>query len=211
LVAFHSSKRARKDEYDRQDDLERIEKYLSSTAKSQLTSRLKKPYVTVSKACKIEIDSEKLEQAKQFDGFFGIQTNQKELNPDKELNAKELLGTYRGLWQIEQTFRISKSNLEIRPVFHYSTKRIKAHFLICHMALALIRYVEFKLKQNHLNYPVEQLNMILNRVRVAHLQHTDNQVYTLLEDPPPEIAEIYPVLGLEVHRKFSARPAFVVP
>ena len=205
LVALHSSKRARKDTYDREEDLQRIEKYLKSTAKSQLTSRLKKPYVTVSKACKIEIDLEKLELEKQFDGFFGLQTNRKDANP------KELLTTYRGLWQIEQTFRISKSNLEIRPVFHYTTRRIKAHFLICYMALSLIRYVEFKLKQNQLEYPIDQLHMLLDRVRVAELQHTDNQMYTLLEDPPPEIAEIYRALGLKLHEKFSVKGCFVVP
>ena len=197
LVALHSSKRARKDAYDREEDLQRIEKYLKSTAKSQLTSRLKKPYVTVSKVCKIEIDLEKLELEKQFDGFFGLQTNQEETNP------KELLTTYRGLWQIEQTFRISKSNLEIRPVFHYTSRRIKAHFLICYMALALIRYVAFKLKQNQLEYPIDQLHMLLDRVRMAELQHTDNRVYTLLEDPPPEIARIYQTLGLKPHEKFS--------
>lgn len=205
LVALHSSKRARKDAYDREEDLQRIEKYLKSTAKSQLTSRLKKPYVTVSKACKIEIDLEKLEQEKQFDGFFGLQTNQKEINP------KELLTTYRGLWQIEQTFRISKSNLEIRPVFHYTTRRIKAHVLICYMALSLIRYVGFKLKQSQLEYPIDQLHMLLDRMRMAELRHKDNQLYTLLEDPPPEMATIYGALGLRAHEKFSVKGHFVVP
>lgn len=200
LVVFHSSKRARKDEYDRQKDIERIEKYIHSTAKSQLTSRLKKPYVTISKSCKIEIDLEKLHHEKQFDGLFGIQTNLKNINP------KEILNTYRGLWQVEQTFRIAKSNLEIRPVFHYNTKRIKAHFLICYMSLALIRYVAFQLHKKKLPYTIDQLHLLLDQMRVAKLHHTDNNVYTLLEDPPPELVPIYQALKIKWHQKFSYQP-----
>ena len=197
LVAFHSSKRARKNEYDRQKDIEKIEKYIKSTTKSQLTSRLKKPYVTISKACKLEIDLDKLNHEKRFDGFFGIQTNL------EKINAKEILSTYRGLWQVEQTFRIAKSNLEIRPVFHYNTKRIRAHFLMCYMSLALIRYAEFQLRKNNLNYTIDQLHLLLDQMRLARMHHSDNNVYTLLEDPPPELASIYQALNIKWHKKFS--------
>lgn len=197
LIAYHSSKRARKDDYDRQKDIEKIKKYINSTTKSQLTSRLKKPYVTISKSCKLEIDLEKLDTEKKFDGFFGIQTNLKKINP------KELLSTYRGLWQVEQTFRIAKSNLEIRPVFHYSTQRIKAHFLICYMSLALIRYVEFTLHQKKLHYTPDQLYLLLDRMRVTKIHHTDNTVYALLEDPPDGLALIYEALHIKWHKKFS--------
>ena len=79
---------------------------------------------------------DKLDQGKKFDGFFGIQTNLEKIDP------KEMLNTYRELWQVEQTFRITKSNLAIRPVFHYNTNRIRAHFLICYISLALVRYVD---------------------------------------------------------------------
>ena len=70
---------------------------------------------------KIEIDEGKLQAAAQYDGFFGIQTNCENPNP------AEILDTYRGLWQVEQTFRIAKSTLEIRPVYHYLPRRIRAH------------------------------------------------------------------------------------
>jgi len=200
LIAFHSSKRARKDEYDRQKDIERIEKYIKSNTKSQLTSRLKKPYVTISKACELEIDLEKLNHVKRFDGFFGIQTNL------EKINAKEILNTYRGLWQVEKTFRIAKSNLEIRPVFHYNTNRIRAHFLMCYMSLSLIRYTEFQLRKNNLNYTIDQLHLLLDQMRLTRVHHSDNNVYTLLEDPPPELAPIYQALDIKWHKKFSHKP-----
>lgn len=203
LVAFHSSKRARKDERDRQKDIERIEKYIHSSAKSQLASRLKKPYVQMSQSCKIEIDIEKLKQETKFDGFFGIQTNL------KNIDAKEILNAYRGLWQVEQTFRIAKSNLEIRPVFHYNTKRIRAHFLICYMGLALIRYVEFQLFKNNLHYTIDQLHRLLDQMRVTKVQHTDSNTYVLLEDPPPDLVPVYQALKLPWHKKFSQEPVLL--
>jgi transposase len=196
LIAFYSSKRARKDEYNRKKDIERIEKYINSTAKSKLTGRLKKPYVKI-KSCKIEIDLEKLEQEKRFDGFFGIKTNLKNINP------KEILDAYRGLWQVEQTFRIAKSNLEIRPVFHYNIDRIKAHFLICYMSLALIRYIEFQLRENNLNYTVDQLHLLLNQIRITKIQHADDKIYDLLETVPQDAKIIYDALKIKWHKKFS--------
>lgn len=197
LIAFHSSKRARKDAYEREKALGKIQQYLNSTAKSQLTSRLKKPYVKVSKGAKLEIDLVKLNLEKQFDGFFGIQTNL------EKINAKEILNTYRGLWQVEQTFRIAKSNLEIRPVFHYNTDRIRAHFLICYISLALIRYVEFELIKNNLHYPIDQLHFLLNQMRVMKINHADQNTYVLLEDPPPELISVYQTLNIKWHKKFS--------
>ena len=197
LVAFHSNKRARKDEYDRQKNIEKIHKYINSTTKSKLTSRLKKPYVVISKSCKVQINLEKLTHEKRLDGFFGIHTNLEEINPS------ELLSTYRGLWQVEQTFRIAKSNLEIRPVFHYSTKRIKAHFLICYMSLALIRFIEFILLKNNLHFTIDQLYGLLDQMRVTKVHHADNNVYTLLEDPPPEVTLIYHALNIKWPKKFS--------
>ena len=104
---------------------------------------------------------------------------------------------------MEQTFRIAKSNLEIRPVFHYNTKRIRAHFLICYMSLALIRYVEFALLANNLHYPIDQLHLLLEQMNVINVYHADNNVYTLLEDPPPELVPIYQALNIKWHKKFS--------
>ena len=197
LIAYYSTKRARKDAYEREKAIEKIKQYLNSTTKNQLTSRLKKPYVKVSKGAKLEIDCDKLDREKQFDGFFGIQTNL------ADTNAKEILSTYRGLWQVEQTFRIAKSSLKIRPVFHYNTDRIRAHFLICYMSLAIIRYVEFELLKNNLHYPIEQLHSLLNQMRVTKVHHADKNIYVLLEDPPPELAPIYKVLKIMWHKKFS--------
>ena len=203
LIAFHISKRSIKDDHDRDKAIDKIKKYLNGTAKSQLTSRLKKPYIKITKKTTLEIDLDKLNHEKKFDGFFGIQTNL-----DK-FNAKEILNTYRGLWQVEQTFRIAKSSLEIRPVFHYNTNRIRAHFLICYISLSVIRYVEFELLKNNLHYPLEKLHFLLNQMRVTKVHHADNNIYVLREDIPPELIPIYHALNIQLPKKFSQE--IVVP
>jgi transposase len=104
---------------------------------------------------------------------------------------------------VEQTFRIAKSSLEIRPVFHYNTDRIRAHFLICYMSLAIIRYVEFELLKNNLHYPIDQLHFLLNQMRVTKVHHADQKTYVLLEDPPQELVPIYKALNIMWHKKFS--------
>jgi hypothetical protein len=99
--------------------------------------------------------------------------------------------------------RIAKSSLEVRPVFHYNSRRIKAHFLICYMSLALIRYVEFALNQKGLHYPCEQFHRLLDQMRLTQIHHTDNTLYEILEDPPKQLPAIYRALQLSWHQKFS--------
>lgn len=197
LIAYHSTKRARKDLFDREKSIDKIKKYLSSTAKSKLTGCLRKSYIKVNKNCKIEIDYEKLKSEAQYDGFFGLRTNIKKINPQK------LLASYRGLWQVEQTFRIAKSNLEIRPVYHFTPARIKSHFIICYMALALIRYVEFKLKQKGLHMPCDQLHLMLNKIRKIKVTDFNNESFELLENAPLELVPVYNALNINIPLRFQ--------
>jgi len=152
-----------------------------------------------SKDSKIEIDQKKLDLEAQYDGFFGLRTNIEKVDP------LSILSSYRGLWQVEQTFRISKSSLEIRPVFHYTPRRIRAHFTICYMALALIRCVEFKLKKENLEMPHSQLHLLLNEMRLVQLVDYKNNLFEFLEDPPKQLPLIYNALKIKWPKKFSSR------
>ena len=79
------------------------------------------------------------------------------------------------------------------------------------MSLSLIRYVEFALLINNLRYPIDQLHLLLDQMRVTKVHHTDNNIYSLLEDPPPELAPIYQALNIKWHKKFMPSSGFVVP
>jgi transposase len=197
IIAYYSTQRARKDAYDRQKNLDKIARYLDSTGKTKLTSGLQKSYIQITKECLVSIDPVKLESDKQLDGYFAIRTNIKTPDP------KELLGHYRGLWQIEASFRISKHNLEIRPIYHYNTKRILAHLSICYLSLALLRYVEFILKQQQQNIAFEKLCGMLHRMRKVIVTDHMGAQFELLEDPPAALIPIYQALAIKWPKKFT--------
>lgn len=200
LVAYYSTKRARKDHFDREKNIQKVEKNLQNNPKKSLSAKFKKPYISVSSDIKIVIDEDKIKQDQLFDGFFAFQTNMKTVNP------QDLLSMYRGLWQVEQTFRIAKSSLEIRPVFHFNIKRIKAHIALCYMALSLVRFVEFTLKKNNHHTPFDQLHDLLSRTRIARIINSQGDTFDLLENAPIDVPKIYHILDIPWYKKFTYKP-----
>jgi transposase len=79
----------------------------------------------------------------------------------------EIIDTYRGLWEIEETFRITKSTLEARPVYVSRTDRINAHFLTCFIALVIIRLIQ---KKTDRRYSVEKIIECLNKIACSNEQ-----------------------------------------
>ena len=79
------------------------------------------------------LDLEKIEEEERLDGFYALVTS------EMDLSDTEVIDTYRGLWQIEESFRITKGDLQARPVFLSVRDHIEAHFLVCFVALLLIR------------------------------------------------------------------------
>lgn len=195
LIIYSSLKRAKKDLYDRELALTKINKHVGSTATNKLSGVLKKSYVTLSQTSFIEIDEKKLQKAAKFDGIFAIQTN------IKKCNSKEILDYYKGLYQVEQTFKISKYNLRIRPVFHYNLDRIKAHFAICYISLVLIRTLEFKMKQHNAYIPIEQLHELLSKVTAIKINDT-NKEFCITTDFPKELKPLYKLLNINEPLRF---------
>lgn len=85
------------------------------------------------------VDFQKAMEDAKFDGFFAIITS--ELNFD----YSKILETYSGLWRIEESFRITKSQFEARPIFVRTKKHIEGHFLICFISLLIIRLLQLKM------------------------------------------------------------------
>lgn len=196
IVFCRSEDRKRKDEYERCKSLDKILKLVGKTAKSGLRGSLKKSFVTINKQDSvIEIDEAKLEAQKKFDGYFGFISN-------TELDPTEIISQYRGLWQVEQSFRITKHNLKIRPVYHYVDRRIKAHFAICYLTLALIRTVEYKLKIANLYIPIEQLNTMLDQMKKVEMTIGD-QKCEILTEIPKELKLIFYGLNITIPKKYK--------
>jgi transposase len=198
LMLYYSESRARKDLHDRNRAITKISKYIGQQAKTRLSGALRKSYVTLSEASStIGIDEEKLKEAAKFDGYFAIQTNIKDAKP------ADILAHYSGLWQIEQTFRITKYNLKIRPVFHYNPARIKAHFAICYIALVLIRTLELIMKRAKCYIPIEQLHELLWQVKeIEIISH--HKSFSISTDFPEELLPIYKCVKSRPPARFIA-------
>ena len=167
LIVTYSRSRAEKDKHDREKAIEKLKKKLenSENPASLISNYGYKKYLKITGETKIELDENKLEQAVQWDGLHGIITNA------KGLTSKEAKGYYHQLWQIEESFRISKHDLAIRPIYHWTPKRIKAHIAISYMALVCVRHLEYRVKTMY-----EKLSPEVIRNELIHTQ------YSILED-----------------------------
>jgi len=103
----------------------------------------------------LALDIEKIEKEERFDGYYAIVTS--ELN----MSDEQIIDTYRGLWEIEETFKITKSDLLARPVYVSNYDHIDAHFLICFIALVILRLIQ---KQTGKLYSAETIIDCLNKL-----------------------------------------------
>ena len=163
LIITYSEKRAKKDRADRERLIEKANTLLKNKAKiRQFNKRGGKKYIKdISKDSDWIFDTEAVLADQRFDGYYGIQTNDMELDPEKVMDA------YHSLWKIEQSFRIMKSTLEVKPIFHWTEPRIKGHFVICFLAFLLERNLEFRLKKSGEEASPEKIREAINSLNFA--------------------------------------------
>ncbi len=89
------------------------------------------------------IDTEKIQEEEKYDGYYAIVTSEVDKTDSNIINA------YRGLWKIEESFKITKSTLGARPVYLSLDAHINAHFLICFIALTIARLTEMRLDNKY--------------------------------------------------------------
>ena len=166
LLLGYSEKRDKKDKADRQRLLDKADKLLNNP--SMMKQELKKggkKFIKVTKGnLDIELDVKQIEEAEKMDGFFAIEYSQ------KELTGREVREIYGSLWKIEDSFRVLKTNLEARPIFVWSEKRIRAHFLICYLALVIERYLEKLLKDNNVNLSTAKIQEAIRNTTLGSVE-----------------------------------------
>lgn len=173
LIITYSSTRAKKDREDRKRLLEKAQLLLEN--QSQITASNKrggKKYLQNTSKETWYLDEEALIRDEKFDGYYGIQTSEQDIKPPDALAA------YHTLWKIEESFRIMKSTLEVRPIFHWTEKRIKGHFVICFLAFLLERTLEFKLKEAQEKASPEEIREALNSLNFAEVE-MENQKFLI--------------------------------
>jgi len=142
LIVSYSAKRARKDAHNRERGLARLRKRISSgqLTKEHLNNRGYNKFLKLTGKVAVEIDEPRIEQAARWDGLKGYVTNTA-LPPD------EIIDNYGQLWQIERAFRISKTDLRIRPMYHRRRRRIEAHVLVAFVAYTIYKELERRLAE----------------------------------------------------------------
>ena len=101
------------------------------------------------------LNEETIQKDEATDGYYLIVTSELDWSDEK------ILDTYRELWKIEETFKITKSELKTRPIYLRDIKHIEAHFLICYIALCIVRLMQLALKHK---YPAQVILEELSQV-----------------------------------------------
>ena len=109
----------------------------------------------------LELDLDKLKEEEALDGYYVITTSEHEETDDR------IIEMYRGLWRIEESFRVTKSDLEARPVFVSREDHIEAHFLTCFVALVIARILEMKTEHK---YSITRLLESLEKAECTYVQ-----------------------------------------
>lgn len=147
LIISYSPKRARKDMKDRDRLIEKAEKLLKHPDKiTALNKRGGKKYINQTdpkQPVTWTLAREQIEQDAKFDGYYGIQTS------EKNMSATDVMEAYHTLWKIEESFRIMKSTMDVRPIFHWTPKRIRGHFVVCFLAFLMERRLEYLLRDKN--------------------------------------------------------------
>ena len=191
LIVSYSDKRAAKDYADRQRLIEKARKMLNnpSTIKSAC-KRGGKKYIEAKGEAIYSIDEAAIEKDSRFDGYYGVQTS------EREMSAQQVAEAYRSLWKIEESFRIIKSTLEVRPIFHWKPARIHGHFVVCFLAFMMERRLETLLNEAGVDNSPVKIREALNEMQLAKV--TLNNEVTYIKAKNKSLAnQIFKALNLE--------------
>ncbi len=160
LIVSYSSKRAHNDRKNREKGLRRLEKKIASgkLSKKHINNRGYNKYLKLTGDINIAIDYEKFRADGLWDGLKGYVTNTR-------LNKNKVIEHYSQLWHVEKAFRISKTDLRIRPIYHRLKRRIEAHISICFTAYTIYKELERSLRKNKISISPEKAIENIKEIR----------------------------------------------
>lgn len=187
LIITYSDDRAKKDRYNREKGLRRLEKQIrrGKLTKSNINNRGYNKFLKLEGEISVAIDTEKLQQDTKWDGLKGYLSNTK-------IPKDQIIENYQHLWQIEYAFRIAKTDLKIRPIYHRLQRRIEAHICISFVAYKVFKELERQLK-------VKKANISANKA----IEIAEN-IHEITFDLPNEYTKIRKLLLLTEEQKYFA-------
>ena len=189
-MVYYSQKYADKQRYERELAILKAKDLIANPGKyTQATSYGCTKYINnisfnkktgeVADDSSLSLNLDKIKEEEKFDGYYSIVTS------EKHLSDKEIRDIYKGLWKIEETFKITKSELETRPVFVWTPESIETHFLSCFIALLIIRLLEQKTNRKYSNHYIIDSLKKYSSTKIEHdiyIQDFRNDVIKDLEE-----------------------------
>ena len=200
-MVYYSQKYADKQKRDREmiiakanDLISHPEKYSRATAYgvAGYVNNLKfvKSTGEIADISKLQLNQERILEEEKYDGYYSIVTS------EEKLSDIEIRNIYRGLSKIEETFKVSKSGLEFRPVWVSRNDHIQAHFLTCFISLVIIRLIEKQLNNKY------SFNQIIESIRNYNSVNVDHDIY--LQSFKNEIIEAFEqTYNIDLSKKFK--------
>lgn len=159
LIVSYSVQRAKNDAYNRKCGLLKLEKALvgGKLTKKQINNKGYNKYLKLEGEINISIDYDKFKKDEMWDGLKGYLTN-------TQFTKEEVIESYKQLWLIEKTFRISKTDLRIRPIFHFLKRRIESHICIAFASCKIYKELERQLNHKKADMSPEKAINILKTI-----------------------------------------------
>lgn len=117
------------------------------------------------------LNHQKLEEDAKWDGYYAIQYS------GNKLSHHEAMAQYHELWRIEECFRVMKTTMDTRPVFHWTPIRIEGHFMLCFIAFLMERTLELKLKANQVTLSPQKIKDALNSLQLSKITLREHEYY----------------------------------
>lgn len=190
LIVSYSEKRARKDAHNRERGVKRLEKSITSgkLTKSNINNRGYNKFLKLQGQLLVKIDQDKIEKDTIWDGLKGYVTNSK-------LSEIEIVENYKNLWHIEKAFRISKTDLRIRPIYHRLQSRIEAHICISFVAYSIYKELERVLYKEKSSLSVKKAaELTHNMYEITYTLPESKYTKSIMLKMDDEQAELYKIV-----------------
>jgi transposase len=186
IIGTWSASRAEKDRNDRQERIDKAE--LMQNNPALLKKKAAHYFLKNDKKENYQIDQQKIERHKQYDGFLAIATNV------KEMDTAIILDHYKHLYQVEHAFRTFKSFLETRPMFHWTDQRIEGHICLCYIAYTFQIFLSNQLRKNNTPLSENQIRKTLDQMQLSLVDQAGQQYY-LRSKQTTQTSDILSVFG----------------
>lgn len=187
LLCGFSFKRYRKDRRDMEKQIIR-----ASSLVAKNTDRKRTKFLKLKKSKKEKVytlNTELIERAKLMIGIKGYYTNL--FKKDNTLTDQDVIDHYHNLWHVEKAFRIAKSDLQMRPIYHFKKQAIEAHILICFMALAVCKYMELKTGKS-----TKKIIKLLKSITDARIKNLlTGEIIVLRQELSEEVEQLWKTLS----------------